>query len=69
MPLAGLSTKPVFQEWHDSVFVQYLSVFTGVPLDQLAPGDGRRFMTFLSGSDSKRFKAIDIRKHPYRGLP
>ena len=28
----------MFQEWHDSVFVQYLSVFTGVPLDQLAPG-------------------------------
>jgi hypothetical protein len=69
MPLAGLSARPVFQEWNNSIFVQYLSVFTGLPVDQLAPGDGRRFMTFLSGPDSRRFKAINIKKHPYRGLP
>jgi len=67
LPLAGLTTKPVFQEWHDRIFVQYLSAFTGVPVDQLAPGEGKGIMTFLTGADSRRFRAININKHPYRG--
>ena len=69
LPLAGLTMKPVFQEWDNTMFVRYLSEFTGMPLDQLASEDARRVMTFLRGPGSQRFKAININKHPYRGAP
>jgi hypothetical protein len=69
MPLAGLSTKPVFQEWNGAVFAEFLSAFTGIPVTHLTPDGGRRVMTFMKGEGSSRFKAIDIRRHPYRGVP
>jgi hypothetical protein len=69
MPLAGLSTKPVFHEWDGAVFAEFLSAFTGMPVGHLTPDGGRRVMTFMKGDCSNRFKAIDIRQHPYRGVP
>jgi hypothetical protein len=69
MPLAGLSLKPVFRKWETPVFAKYLSAFTDMPLDHLAPDGGRRIMTFMTWPDSKRFKAIDLRRHPWRGVP
>lgn len=69
MPLAGLSTRPVFAEWDGAVFAEFLSAFTGVPVEHLTPDGGRRVMTFMKGNGSNRFKAMDIRQHPYRGIP
>jgi len=69
LPLAGMSTRPVFREWDHATFAHYLSQFTGMPLEHLAPNGGAGVMTFLTGSRSGRYKAIDIRQHPYRGVP
>lgn len=69
MPLAGLSTRPVFREWDTAIFAEYLSAFTGMPLEHLAPNGGNRIMTFMTSPNSRRYKAISIKQHPYRGVP
>jgi hypothetical protein len=69
MPLAGLSTRPVFAAWDGAVFAEFLSAFTGMPVEHLTPDGGRQVMTFMKGNGSNRFKAMDIRQHPYRGIP
>jgi hypothetical protein len=58
MPLAGLSTKPIFQEWDDTVFAEFPSAFTRIPVARLTPNGGWRVMTFMTGDGSNRFKAI-----------
>jgi hypothetical protein len=69
MPLAGFSTKPVFREWDGVAFAEFLSAFTNMPVGHLTADGGRRVMTFMKGDGSNRFKAIDIRRNPYRGVP
>jgi hypothetical protein len=69
VPLAGLSTRPVFREWENPMFVEYLSTFTGMPTDHLAPDGGRQIMTFMTWPETRRYKAIDIKRHPWRGVP
>lgn len=68
LPLRGMSTKPVFREWNSRAFAECLSIFTGIPIDHLSP-DGNGVMTFMTWPNNGRYKAIDIRKFPYRGVP
>jgi len=47
MPLAGLSAKPVFDEWHQAKYAEFLASFTGSPVDSIALGDRSRVTTWL----------------------
>lgn len=53
MPLAGLSPLPVFNEWKHPDYAQVLSAFTGYPIEELAPGDGTRVVTWLKDQNGK----------------
>lgn len=57
LPLMGLSTKPVFDDWDQTAYAHMLSFLTGRPVDQLKPDDTDRVMTFLTDADGN---AIDI---------
>jgi len=52
LPLAGFSTKPLFDDWDFETYAQYLSRFTGVPLNEIwfAPSN---VWTWLHGHDGK----------------
>jgi len=70
MPIAGLSTKPVFKPWDRNAFAEYLSTFTGLPAELLAPdGAAGGVLTYMTRPDSNRFNRMDIRKFPWRGVP
>jgi hypothetical protein len=66
MPIAGLSTKPVFGEWQPENFAQVFSFFSGIPLEKIYPEQGR-MLTLLRDADGE-FCHIDLREHPYRGV-
>lgn len=59
-PLAGLSGKPIFDEFDKDTFANLLSTFTNIPLDVISPGDGR-VMTWIGDYRQPRF--IDARDH------
>ena len=65
MPLAGLSGKPVFDPWVPSNYAEVLSMFTGHPLDKIAPGDRSKIMQWRVDKQGKRLK-IDLKKFPVR---
>jgi hypothetical protein len=50
LPLAGLSTKPLFQEWHPPTYAQVLSEFLHVPLEMLID-EHQRVKTWLLKPD------------------
>jgi hypothetical protein len=68
LPLAGLSSRPVFRQWDNTQFAPYLANFTGMPVNHLCP-DGKSVMTFMHGPNSPRYRRIDIKENPYRGVP
>jgi hypothetical protein len=53
MPLAGLSAKPVFDEWQHPIYAHVLSHFTGYPLEKIASPDGTKVMQWFVGPDGK----------------
>lgn len=59
-PLAGLSNRPVFDEFDRTVFAQLLSQFTGIPLEIISPANGQ-VMTWIGDYGEPRF--IDARVH------
>jgi len=66
MPIAGLSTTPVFNQWEPEIFAQAFSFFSGIPKEQLTPEPGR-MLTLLRREDGE-FCHMDLREHPYRGI-
>jgi hypothetical protein len=62
LPLAGLSDKPVFDEWHHPDYAQFLSFFTGFPLEIIAPGDRSRVMQWRRDQDGKRIPLATLRR-------
>ncbi|MFH1597013.1 MAG: hypothetical protein ABIG94_11725 [Pseudomonadota bacterium] len=63
MPLAGLSNKPVFEDWDLSVYSKFLSFHIGIPIDQcFEPPDN--ILTFLH-DESGRAKHINFDDYPY----
>jgi hypothetical protein len=53
MPLAGLSARPVFNEWKHPAYAEILASFTGYPIETLAPGDRTKVMEWLTDEDGE----------------
>lgn len=51
MPLMGLSSKPVFDDWNQTAYAHMLSALTGYPVERLKPDDTDRVMTFISDAE------------------
>jgi hypothetical protein len=66
MPLAGLSAKPMYEEWLMERYAWVLSAFTGVPRDVLNPAP-HLVRTFIRDAGG-RFIKLDMKKTPYRGV-
>jgi hypothetical protein len=62
LPLGGLSSKPIFDDWQQSRYVQILSQFTRVPMTEL-PHNDTQVWTWLRGED-KKLLFIDVNKKP-----
>ena len=56
MPIAGFSSKPVFDKWDNTEFSHVLSIFCGIPREQLLTAEGTG--TFLE-SKPGRFRVIE----------
>jgi hypothetical protein len=59
MPLAGLSTRPVFGDWDHESDGRLIAEFTRMPLVVVAPGDGR-VMTWLESLEAPKFGPSDL---------
>ena len=53
MPLAGLSARPVFNEWQHPAYAEVLSAFTGYPIEIIAPGDRTKVMQWLADENGE----------------
>lgn len=62
MPLAGLSSKPIFDEFDRDHYARVLADFTGIPLETISPSDGR-IMTWIGEYHNPR--SIDVRQQPW----
>jgi hypothetical protein len=51
MPLMGLSSKSVFDDWDQKAYAHMLSFLTGHPVGRLKPDDTNRVMTFISDAE------------------
>ena len=67
IPPANETVPSFFRDWDQKLYAQFLSAFSGVPLEVVNPA-GNQVMTWLR-DDANRFKLIDIRVQPYRGVP
>jgi hypothetical protein len=67
MPIAGMSEKPIFDDWDMQRYARFLSEFTGVPLEHISPAGDTRVMTWMTDAQNKPMR-VDIRKHPWRGI-
>jgi len=65
MPLAGLSGRPVFDPWVHPKYAEYVSLFTGYPIDKIASPDRSKVMQWRVGPDGKRL-VIPLKKFPHR---
>jgi hypothetical protein len=63
MPLAGMSGKPVFDQWIQSKYAEHLVAFTGYPLDVIAPGDRSNVMQWRYDEKGNRLN-VPMRKVP-----
>ena len=62
MPIAGLSTKPIFNNFDREIYARMLAQFTHHSLAAISPGDGR-VMTWIG--DYGGPNTIDVRDHPW----
>jgi hypothetical protein len=54
LPLAGLSSKPVFDPWDHGRYAHHLAAFLQVPVDRIASPDRSLVSTFLYDATGKR---------------
>jgi hypothetical protein len=66
MPLAGLSAKPMHEEWSQQMYARVLSAFTGASLTLINP-KGDLVMSWLRDAEGRPVNQ-DIRKVPWRGV-
>ena len=66
MPIAGLSTKPIFAKWEVENYADFLSMFTAAPKKHINPIQGK-IMTWLHNPEGE-FMVLDVAKNPYRGV-
>lgn len=58
LPLAGFSTRPIFDDWNQEEYALLLSFYTGLPKEQLFHPPSS-VMTFIT-DERNRYKNIDI---------
>jgi hypothetical protein len=58
LPLAGFSTRPIFDDWNQEEYALLLSFYTGLPKEQLFHPPSS-VMTFIA-DERNRYKNIDI---------
>lgn len=63
MPLAGLSSKPIFDEWDQELYGQVLASFTGLPLETISPGNGMT-MTWIENLAHPKFMDVAVLPWP-----
>ena len=61
MPLQGLSSKPIFDDWDNDVYARILSELTGVPLEQTQPEQGKVWTWLHDENDEPLF--MDVKKY------
>jgi len=64
MPLAGLSSKPVFDPWVHAEYAALLARFIDAPLDKIAPGDRSKVMQWRVDQNGNRLR-IPLKKFPH----
>jgi len=64
LPLAGLSSKPVFDDFEPMEYAEYLSAFTGYPVEAIYV-EPDQVMTWLHNSGSTEFRHMDLAAVPY----
>lgn len=52
LPIGGLSTKPLFEEWNSDEFVKFLAFYTGQSLKFLQP-DSNKLASYIYDSEGK----------------
>lgn len=63
LPLAGISSRPIFDEWDQESYAHALSAFAGVPLEMIyEPPD--RVMTWLDSPDG-RVQEFSLSEQPW----
>lgn len=67
MPLYGMSSKPIYDDWDMKVYAQCLSMFTGAPLEQINP-KGNQVHTWMIDAEGRPLH-LDIRKYRWRDAP
>lgn len=63
MPIAGLSSKPVYDDWDMHEYAKILSVYTGIPVEVLNPSHGK-ITTWMRNKKGK-LNYMDIKKYPW----
>jgi hypothetical protein len=53
LPLAGVSPRPIFDDWKQSDYAQVLAIFTGYPLEQLVSADGTKVTQWFTDPNGK----------------
>jgi hypothetical protein len=52
LPLGGMSTRPLFNDWDFDKYAKFLAYYTDMPLGQIRPETGK-IMTYLYDPDNK----------------
>ncbi|MFZ5790707.1 MAG: hypothetical protein ACOY3L_08420 [Pseudomonadota bacterium] len=66
-PIAGMSSRPIYEDWDVQEYAKFLSFFTGIPLEHVNP-QPNRVRTWMKDPEGKPLR-LDIRKHPWREPP
>jgi hypothetical protein len=59
MPLGGLSSKPIYDDWIQSKYAEWLSIYSGLNFNEIYKAPDK-VMSFLY-DDKQHFKKIDIK--------
>jgi len=63
LPLGGLSSKPLYDEWSLEEYAEVLSFYTGYPLEVLQPIPGK-VMSWMKDENGE-IKFLDINNYPF----
>lgn len=63
LPLGGLSSKPLFDQWDNSVYAVLLAHYTGIPIDDVSP-QPNKVRTWIR-DEKRKLNFIDANKYPF----
>jgi hypothetical protein len=53
IPFAGLSTRPIFEQWEQPVYAHFLASFTGLPIEKITAEDRTKVMQWSTDPSGK----------------